>query len=85
MLLELFISLSKRRVRAACRPRAAGSADLCFIVDDPLDRAEAQLRALGIDIIEGPVTRTGAEGRLLSLYFRDIDGNLVEISNYARD
>ena len=60
----------------------AGSADLCFIVDDPLDTAVAELRALGVEVIDGPVERTGAEGRLLSLYLRDPDGNLVEISNY---
>ncbi len=63
----------------------AGSADLCFIVDDPLDEALAQLAGLGVEVIEGPVARTGAEGPLRSLYFRDPDGNLIEISNYASD
>jgi len=63
----------------------AGSADLCFIVDDPLDEALEQLAGLGVEVIEGPVARTGAEGPLRSLYFRDPDGNLIEISNYASD
>jgi len=62
-----------------------GSADLCFIVDNPLEEALAQLPKLGVEIIEGPVARSGAEGALRSLYFRDPDGNLIEVSNYATD
>lgn len=61
----------------------AGSADLCFIIDDSLDEALEQLQNLGVEVIDGPVARTGAEGPLRSLYFRDPDGNLIEISNYA--
>lgn len=81
--------INLHRLGAEFEPHAdrvqAGSADLCFIIDDPLDEAAAELRARGVDIIDGPVARTGAEGRLLSLYFRDPDGNLIEISNYADD
>jgi catechol 2,3-dioxygenase-like lactoylglutathione lyase family enzyme/RimJ/RimL family protein N-acetyltransferase len=59
-----------------------GSADLCFIIDDPVDQAIAELQAQGIDIIDGLVKRTGARGEIVSAYFRDPDDNLIEISNY---
>lgn len=58
-----------------------GSADLCFITETPLDEAVAHLHAAGVDIIEGPVRRTGAQGPILSIYFRDPDANLIEVSN----
>lgn len=61
----------------------AGSADLCFIVDDPIDDAIESLRAQGIDIIDGPVKRSGASGEIVSAYFRDPDENLIEVSNYS--
>ena len=65
-------------------PRAAnataGSGDLCFLIDASLDEAEAKLRAHGIVIEEGPVDRTGATGPLRSLYIRDPDQNLIELS-----
>ncbi len=60
---------------------SAGSADLCFITDDSLDGVQAELRQNGIPIVEGPVQRTGGLGTLRSVYVRDPDGNLVEISN----
>ncbi|QRP48807.1 VOC family protein [Amycolatopsis sp. FDAARGOS 1241] len=58
-----------------------GSADLCFITEDPLDDVVAQLRAAGVAVEEGPVERTGATGPILSGYFRDPDRNLIEVSN----
>jgi catechol 2,3-dioxygenase-like lactoylglutathione lyase family enzyme len=60
----------------------SGSADLCFITGIPLATVEAHLRTQGIGIVEGPVVRTGALGPIRSLYVRDPDGNLIEISNY---
>lgn len=60
-----------------------GSADLCFLSATPLDEWMAHLEAAGVVIEEGPVPRTGAQGPLVSIYLRDPDGNLIEISNAA--
>lgn len=64
---------------AAARP-VPGSADLCFLVDEPLGTLARRLAALGHPVIAGPVRRTGATGPLVSIYIRDPDGNLVELS-----
>ncbi|WP_417210331.1 VOC family protein [Antarctobacter sp.] len=60
-----------------------GSADLCLITVDPIDDVVTKLQEAGIEIEEGPVTRTGATGAILSVYLRDPDGNLLELSNYV--
>ncbi len=59
-----------------------GAADLCFITGVPVSKVIEHLNKNGIEILEGPVQRTGAVGPIMSVYFRDIDGNLIEISNY---
>ena len=59
----------------------AGTADLCFLVSEPVESLQADLIEGEIEVIEGPVERTGASGRLLSIYIRDPDGNLIELSN----
>jgi catechol 2,3-dioxygenase-like lactoylglutathione lyase family enzyme len=59
-----------------------GSADLCFITDVPLSDVMAHLEQAGVRVIEGPVNRTGAAGPIVSVYFRDPDRNLIEVSNY---
>ncbi|MGL2991423.1 VOC family protein [Acinetobacter nosocomialis] len=58
-----------------------GSADLCFISDTPISEVVAQLNQLNIQIEEGPVERTGAMHPIFSVYIRDPDQNLIEISN----
>ena len=59
---------------------AAGSGDLCFLSETPLDDWIAHLAALQVPVIEGPVKRTGATGPIVSIYLRDPDQNLIEIS-----
>ena len=58
-----------------------GSADLCFITPVALEAAMKHVQGCGVEIIEGPVSRTGAIGPLLSFYFRDPSGNLIEVAN----
>lgn len=65
----------------AARP-TPGSADLCLIAATPLSGVIAHLAAEGVKLIEGPVGRTGATGPITSVYFRDPDDNLIEVSNY---
>jgi catechol 2,3-dioxygenase-like lactoylglutathione lyase family enzyme len=57
-----------------------GSADICLITETDLEQAMAYVKSCGIEIISGPVERTGATGKLLSFYIRDPDLNLIEIS-----
>jgi len=59
-----------------------GSEDLCFVVQATIEEVQEHLSKKGIDIVEGPVTRTGALGLITSIYIRDPDGNLIELSNY---
>lgn len=72
---------------AGFSPRAQtpmpGSADLCFLSETPLADWQRHLAARGVKVEEGPVARSGATGPIVSLYLRDPDGNLIEISNPA--
>ena len=61
----------------------SGSADLCFIVSQSIEQVIEHLTACNVPVIEGPVDRTGALGKIISAYFRDPDGNLIEVSNYV--
>jgi catechol 2,3-dioxygenase-like lactoylglutathione lyase family enzyme len=60
-----------------------GSLDLCFLADRPLDEVIARLKQAGVPIEEGPVNRTGARFTIRSVYVRDPDGNLIEVSEKA--
>jgi catechol 2,3-dioxygenase-like lactoylglutathione lyase family enzyme len=60
-----------------------GSEDICLVTDGTIDDVVSELRAAGVEIEEGPVARDGALGPMTSVYFRDPDANLVEISVYG--
>ena len=84
------LSFGRQKINLHCyghefEPKASvvtpGSADLCFLTSTPLTEVAAHLGACGVEIIQGPVQRTGACGMILSLYFRDPDLNLVEIAH----
>ena len=59
-----------------------GSGDICLISETTINDMIAHLESEGVEIIEGPGMKTGALGPITSIYFRDPDGNLVEVSNY---
>ena len=63
----------------------AGSDDLCFLTSSTPDQVVAHLNAHGVKIEEGPTKKQGARGTLLSVYCRDPDGSLIEISSYEDD
>jgi len=60
-----------------------GSADLCLVVTESIDTIVAHLQRCGVAVHEGPVARTGALGPIMSVYIRDPDGNLIELSKYS--
>lgn len=62
----------------------AGSGDVCFITRIPLEHVIDRIRSCGVEIVDGPVRRTGAVGPIESIYVRDPDGNLIEIANYLK-
>jgi catechol 2,3-dioxygenase-like lactoylglutathione lyase family enzyme len=77
--------INLHQMGVAIEPKSAiptpGSADLCFITNQDSSRIVAHLEARGAQIIDGPVERVGAAGSMMSVYVRDPDGNLIEISH----
>jgi catechol 2,3-dioxygenase-like lactoylglutathione lyase family enzyme len=65
----------------AARP-VPGSVDICLVVATPIDEVVALLAKRNVPIVEGPVDRTGARGKIRSVYLRDPDDNLIELANY---
>jgi catechol 2,3-dioxygenase-like lactoylglutathione lyase family enzyme len=61
----------------------SGSADICFVTSVPVSEVIAHLNSCAVRLIGGPVERNGAKGMMMSVYFRDPDQNLVEVSNYG--
>jgi catechol 2,3-dioxygenase-like lactoylglutathione lyase family enzyme len=77
---RLSIHEAAKPAKPHARTPQPGSADICFRWDGPLEAAAAQLTAAGVALEEGPVPRPAADGRPgASLYFRDPDGNLLEL------
>ena len=69
-----------RPIQPHARKPTPGSADICLLVEGSLDEVERELERAGVVFELGPVPRTGATGPIRSLYLRDPDGNLVELS-----
>lgn len=63
------------------RDTVPGSGNFCLLTDTPLETVIRHLAREGVEIVDGPGERAGAMGTILSVYFRDPDGNLVEVSN----
>lgn len=59
-----------------------GTVDMCFLTNFPLEQVIKHIQSCNVEIVGGPVQRTGAIASLRSIYIRDPDGNLIEISNY---
>jgi catechol 2,3-dioxygenase-like lactoylglutathione lyase family enzyme len=76
---RLNLHLLGREIEPHAAAPTAGSADLCVIVDGPVDAVRRELDALGVVVEVGPVPRKGAVGPMTSLYVRDPDENLVEL------
>ena len=72
-----------RELDPKARHPTPGSGDLCLITEAPIEALVAHLQACGVEIEAGPVARTGAVGPIQSVYFRDPDGNLIEVARYA--
>lgn len=79
------INLQDRATETPTKARAPtfGAGDFCLIAAQPLDRVIAHLASVGVPLEAGPVPRRGALGALRSIYFRDPDGNLVEVAEYV--
>lgn len=78
---KINLHAAKSPFRPHAKHPTPGSADLCFITVQPLQEIVLWVIGCGVEIIEGPVTRTGATGKISSIYLRDPDGNLIEIAN----
>jgi len=81
---KINLHAADRPVDPNVRHATPGSADFCLVVGGDIDEVMSEVRAAGVPVILGPVTRTGALGAMRSIYFYDPDENLVEVASYAR-
>lgn len=77
---KINLHVAGREIRPCAAAPTPGSADLCLLVASPIEEVVAELEAAGVPIELGPVERTGATGPILSVYVRDPDANLIELS-----
>jgi catechol 2,3-dioxygenase-like lactoylglutathione lyase family enzyme len=78
---KLNLHRAGREFEPRARTPTPGSVDLCLLTDTPIDEVIAHLGRTGVEIELGPVAKTGARSALRSIYFRDPDGNLIEVAN----
>lgn len=79
---KINLHLKGHEIEPKAQHAVCGSADLCFITSTPIHDVLSELQEKRVDIIDGIVPRTGALGPMQSIYFRDPDGNLIEVSSY---
>ena len=80
---KINLHVKGRELEPKAHTPVPGALDLCFIASVPLDEVVERLRGAGVALVEGPVMRTGATARIRSIYVRDPDLNLIEISELA--
>ncbi len=81
---KINLHLKGHEIEPKAQHAICGSADLCFITSTPIESVLRELQEKQVDIIDGIVPRTGALGSIQSIYFRDPDGNLIEVSAYSK-
>ncbi|MDY3331335.1 MAG: VOC family protein [Pelistega sp.] len=81
---KINLHLKGHEIEPKAQYAVCGSADLCFITSTPIQDVLCELQEKKVDIIDGIVPRTGALGPIQSIYFRDPDGNLIEVSAYSK-
>lgn len=69
-----------KELKLRAKNATPGAVDVCLIVENSIEEVVAHLMSLGVMIEQGPVERTGASGTIMSVYFRDPDENLIEVS-----
>ena len=79
--MKINLHLAGKEFEPMAQQPTPGSADLCFVTSVPIPDVVAHLACCNVTLLEGPVERTGAQGPILSVYFRDPDMNLIEVSN----